>query len=279
MYSGIILVTLFRPKNRETIFDMRILISNDDGFHAPGIRCLANHLAEMGHEVYVGAPDRERSTTGHCLTLHKPLRAEDVAESYSPAVKKAWKINGTPCDAAKLTMNMLLDLSSLDLIVSGINRGPNLGTDVIYSGTVSAAVEGAIRGLPAVAVSLNSFDDLHYETAARFVGQFIAQLDLAAYPRHTIMNVNVPAIPYDELKGVKITRLGLHRFRDVFEERADLRGQTYYWQTGIVQNQEQDLDTDVFAVKDHWVSVTPIHYDMTRYDYLDKLADWSLQLA
>lgn len=258
---------------------MRILISNDDGYHAPGIRCLANLLAEQGHTVFVGAPDRERSTTGHCLTLHKPLRAEPVPEHYSPAVSKAWKINGTPCDAAKLAMNMLLDISSLDLVVSGINRGPNLGTDVIYSGTVSAAVEGAIRGVPSIAVSLNSFDDQHYDTAARFIGTFVAGLDLKAFPRHTVMNVNVPALPYAELKGVRVTRLGLHRFRDVFEERADLRGQAYFWQTGIVENREQDADTDVFAVNEGYVSLTPIHYDMTRYDFLDSLNSWDLRLA
>lgn len=258
---------------------MRILISNDDGYHAPGIRCLTNHLAELGHEVFVGAPDRERSTTGHCLTLHRPLRAEDASELYSEQVRKAWKINGTPCDSVKLAINMLLKLDSIDLIVSGINRGPNLGTDVIYSGTVSAAVEGAIRGIPALAVSSNSFDDLHYETAARFIGAFIPQLDLSDFPLHTVLNVNVPAVPHEELKGVRVTRLGLHRFRDIFEERKDLRGHSYYWQTGIVEDHEQDEDTDVFVVRENFVSVTPIHFDMTRYNYLETLAGWSLKLG
>lgn len=257
---------------------LRILISNDDGYHAPGIRCLADHLAELGHSVYVGAPDRERSTTGHCLTLHKPLRAEEVGELYSPQVKKAWRINGTPCDSAKLAMNMLLDINEIDLVLSGINRGPNLGTDVIYSGTVSAATEGAIRSLPAIAVSLDSFDDVHYETAARFVGVFLEQIDWAHFPKHTIMNLNVPAVPYDELAGVRVTRLGLHRFRDIFEQRNDLRGRSYFWQTGIVENREQDPDTDVAAVRQGYVSVTPIHYDMTRYDYLDSLQGWPLGL-
>ncbi len=257
---------------------LRILLSNDDGYHAPGIRCLANHLAELGYEIFVGAPDRERSTTGHCLTLHKPLRAEEVPELYSPQVAKAWKINGTPCDSAKLSMNMLLDISTIDVVISGINRGPNLGTDVIYSGTVSAAVEGAIRAIPAIAVSLDSFDDLHYETAARFIGQLVKQTNFATFPRHMILNVNVPAIEYDSLAGVKVTKLGLHRYRDIFEKREDLRGKVYYWQTGVIENREEASDSDVLAVRQGYVSVTPIHYDMTRYDFLSSLQEWGLKL-
>lgn len=258
---------------------LRILISNDDGYHAPGIRCLANYLAELGHEVFVGAPDRERSTTGHCLTLHKPLRAESVSEFYSPKVAGAWKINGTPCDAAKLAMNMLLDISTIDVMISGINRGPNLGTDVIYSGTVSAAVEGAIRAIPAIAVSLDSFDDLHYETAARYIGQLLRQMRWDAFPRHMILNVNVPAVEFEQLAGVKVASLGLHRFRDIFEQRTDLRQKTYYWQTGIVDNREEAPESDVFAVREGYVAITPIHYDMTRYDFLNSLQEWDLNLG
>lgn len=257
---------------------MRILISNDDGAHAPGIRALANHLAELGHEVNVGAPDRERSTTGHCLTLHKPLRAEEVPEFYSPRVHKAWRINGTPCDSVKLAMNMLMDISKIDLVLSGINRGPNLGTDVIYSGTVSAATEGAIRGIPSIAVSLASFDDRHYHTAAQFIGTFLEQIRWSEFPRHTLFNVNVPPVEPSELEGVRVTRLGLHRFRDIFEKRLDLRGHAYYWQTGIVEDHEEDPDTDVFALRENYVSVTPIHYDMTRHDYMPVLQSWDVSL-
>ncbi len=258
---------------------MRILISNDDGAHAPGIRALANALAEAEHDVFVGAPDRERSATGHCLTLHKPLRAEEVPEMFSAKVKKAWKINGTPCDSAKLTMNMLLDLSSIDLVVSGINRGPNLGTDVIYSGTVSAAVEGAIRGLPAIAVSIDSFDDVHYETAAQVVVDLIQQIQWSEFKPHTVLNINVPAIPHDQLKGIRVTRLGLHRFKDIFERRQDLRGKAYFWQTGVVVDHGEEEDTDVVAVSQNYVALTPIYYDMTRYDYIDTVDQWSLQLS
>lgn len=257
----------------------RILISNDDGYHAPGIRCLADHLAELGHEIFVGAPDRERSTTGHCLTLHKPLRAEEVREFYSPRVAGAWRINGTPCDAAKLSLNMLMDISTIDVMISGINRGPNLGTDVIYSGTVSAAVEGAIRGIPAIAVSLDSFDDLHYATAARWIGQLLTQIRWEAFQKHMVLNVNVPAVDYDQLAGVRLTRLGLHRFRDIFEKREDLRGKAYFWQTGIIENREQAPDTDVAAVAAAYVSLTPIHFDMTCHDLLAPMAEWGFQLG
>lgn len=255
---------------------MRILISNDDGAFAPGIRCLANALAEAGHEVFVGAPDRERSATGHCLTLHKPLRADEVPELYSNQVKKAWKINGTPCDAAKLALNMLMDIETLDLVVSGINRGPNLGTDVIYSGTVSAAVEGAIRGLPSIAVSIDSFDDMHYDTAAKVIVGLVAQIDWASFERHTVLNVNVPAVAYEELAGIRVTRLGLHRFKDVFERREDLRGKPYFWQTGVVIDHGEEDDTDVVAVQQGFVALTPISYDMTRFDCMDKVNSWSL---
>jgi 5'-nucleotidase len=176
-------------------------------------------------------------------------------------------------------MNMLMDIESIDVVVSGINRGPNLGTDVIYSGTVSAAVEGAIRGLPSIAVSLDSFDDLHYETAARFVGQVLNQIHWDAYPRHMILNVNVPAVDFEQLAGVRVTKLGLHRFRDVFEKREDLRGNPYYWQTGIIVSREEDAESDVLAVRQGYVSVTPIHYDMTRYDFMAPLQGWGLKLG
>lgn len=257
---------------------MRILVSNDDGVHAPGIRSLANALAEAGHEVFVGAPDRERSATGHCLTLHKPLRADEVPELYNSSVKKAWKINGTPCDSAKLAMNMLLDIQTLDLVISGINRGPNLGTDVIYSGTVSAAVEGAIRGIPAVAVSIDSFDDQHYETASRFIVNLLEQVQWNDFKRHTVLNVNVPALAFEDLKGVRVSRLGLHRFKDVFEKREDLRGRPYFWQTGVVVDHGEEDDTDVAAINQGFVAITPIYYDMTHYQYLDTVKNWTVAL-
>lgn len=257
---------------------MRILICNDDGVFAPGIQILANHLAEIGHAVFVGAPDRERSTTGHCLTLHKPLRALDARYLFNSLVKEAWQINGTPCDSAKLAMRMLVGIEQIDMVVSGINRGPNLGTDVIYSGTVSAAMEGAIAGFPSIAVSMASFDDIHYETGAYFVGSLIEQIQTHGLAKHTVMNVNVPALPVEAVKGVKITKLGLHRFRDIFEKRVDLRQHDYYWQTGVVEDREQEDDTDVLSVAHGYIAVTPLHYDMTRYGLMDGLKQWQLEL-
>lgn len=255
---------------------MRILICNDDGVYAPGIQTLANHLAEIGHSVYVGAPDRERSTTGHCLTLHKPLRALDARHLFHASIKEAWQINGTPCDAAKLSLRMLVGVENIDMLISGINRGPNLGTDVIYSGTVSAAMEGAIAGLPSIAVSMTSFDDVYYDTAAHFVGQLVTQIQAHGLAKHTLLNVNVPPLPQAEVKGVRIAKLGLHRFRDIFEKRIDLRDHAYYWQTGVVEDCEQGEDTDVLAVAHGYIAVTPLHYDMTRYNVMNTLQEWPL---
>lgn len=253
---------------------MRILISNDDGYHAPGIQALANHLAELSHDVYVGAPDRERSTTGHCLTLHKPLHPTEVKGIYSPKVKKVWKINGTPCDSAKLTLNRLVDHTQIDVMLSGINRGPNMGADVLYSGTVSAALEGALYNIPSIAISLNSFDDLHYHTAAEFVGKFLEQINLAQFPEHNVLSVNVPAVEPEDVVGVKVTRLGRPRFKDVFEERKDPRGRDYYWQFGVVENIEEP-GTDIEAVHQNFISVTPIHYDMTRQSSMEVVNSWN----
>lgn len=257
---------------------MKILISNDDGIFAPGIKELTNHLAECGHDVYVTAPDREQSTTSQSLTLHKPLRPTE-ANIFSSKVKKAWHVNGTPCDSVKMGIGVILaELNiDVDVVVSGINRGPNLGTDVIYSGTVSAAIEGSILGKPAIAVSLASFEDKHYHTAAIFIGNLLnKEKEIFALPKQTILNVNVPPLEIDEVAGVRITHLGLHRFRDLFEKRTDLRGKVYYWQAGIVEESHNHPDSDVIAVNNNFISVTPIHYDLTSYDLINSVKDWHL---
>lgn len=253
---------------------MRILVSNDDGIFAPGIKALAETLAKE-HDVYVVAPDRERSANGHALTLHKPLRAEEL--DFFKDVKGAWQVNGTPSDCVKLAIGAILE-ETPDLVVSGINRGQNMGTDVIYSGTVSAAMEGNILGIQSVAVSLASFDDLHYQTAADFVLQFIRNFETHKLPPKTLINVNVPPVSYDKLKGVKITRLGVHRYTDLFEKRTDLRGRTYYWLSGSPLEHDDEDDTDTHAVKGHYVSLTPIHYDLTNYSFFDSFQNWDTNI-
>ncbi len=254
---------------------MRILISNDDGIYAPGIKSLAETLATV-HDVYVAAPDRERSANSHALTLNKPLRAEEV--DIFNNVKGAWHINGTPADCVKIALGALLDHEP-DLVVSGINRGQNMGTDVVYSGTVSAAMEGNILGIPSIAVSLASFADKHYDTAAKFILKFIENFDKNSLPLKTLFNVNVPAVPYEELLGVKITRLGIHRYIDVIEKRADLRGKVYYWLGGEPSEKDDEEGTDSDAIKNKFISITPIHYDLTNYEFMAQLYNWDLNTS
>ena len=254
---------------------MRILVSNDDGITAPGIQALASALASE-HEVYVLAPDRERSATGHALTLHRPLKVEPFA--WGGEVAGAWAVTGTPSDCVKLAVGAILK-EPPDLIVSGINRGPNLGTDVLYSGTVSAALEGVINGFPAVAFSLATFSDIGYERAADFAVQLVRQLAPRTLPPKFLLNVNVPAQAGEAFRGVKVTKLGVRKYRDTFEERKDPRGQTYYWLAGEVVEEGEEADTDVVAVRDNYVSVTPIQYDMTHYPMLDPVKNWKIQLT
>jgi 5'-nucleotidase len=253
---------------------MRILVSNDDGIFAPGIKVLAETLATE-HEVYVIAPDRERSANGHALTLHKPLRAEEM--DLFKGVKAAWQVNGTPSDCVKLGVGAILE-DMPDIVVSGINRGQNMGTDIIYSGTVSAAMEGNILGIPSVAVSLASFADIHYQTGADFILRFLINFQSKKLPPKTLLNVNIPAIPQDKVKGVKITKLGVHKYTDIFEKRTDLRGKTYYWLAGESLEYEDEENTDIVAVKQNYISVTPIHYDLTNYEFLNDLGKWNIDI-
>lgn len=249
---------------------MKLLISNDDGIFSLGVRTLANTLAEAGHEVTVVCPDRERSATGHGLTLHDPIRAEIVTGIFHPSVK-AWSCSGTPADCVKLALGALLDKFP-DFVLSGINHGSNLGTDVLYSGTVSAAMEGMIEGIPSVAFSLSSYTSQEFEAAGKFAKTLVDQLCQQPLPAALLLNVNVPPIKPEEIAGVKVTRQGIRRYIDTFEKRVDPRGKTYYWLAGeVVQDVEQpghlhlpeDVPTDVQAIRDKYISVTPLQYNLT----------------
>ncbi len=252
---------------------MRILVSNDDGIFAPGIKALAETLAKE-HDVYVVAPDRERSANGHALTLHKPLRAETV--DFLQGVKGAWQVNGTPADCVKLAVGVLFDFVP-DAVISGINRGQNMGTDVMYSGTVSAAMEGTILGINSIAFSSSSFTDNHYQTAADFALKIIRELK-NGLPDKTLLNINVPSVCNEEIKGIKITKLGVHRYIDKFEKRTDLRGKNYYWFAGDPMEYEDEENTDIVAVKQNYISVTPIHYDLTNHNYIPNLKSWDISI-
>jgi 5'-nucleotidase len=254
---------------------MRILVSNDDGIMAPGIRALAETLA-TAHDVYVMAPDRERSATGHALTLHKPLRVEKV--DFIPGVRAAWALNGTPSDCIKLAVGAMLD-GPPDLVVSGINRGPNLGVDVIYSGTVSAAVEGMMMGFKAIAVSIGAFDDKHYPTAAQAILRMVDDVAAYPFPARTLVNVNVPSVPPEEIRGSMLTKLGVRRYHDKFESRVDLRGRTYYWLAGEVVEVDEEPTADVTAMKQNLISITPVHYDLTCYPLLQDMQAWGQRMS
>lgn len=246
---------------------MRLLVTNDDGLNSPGLYKLVETLAKMA-DIYVVAPDRERSGTGHGITVYDPIMIKRV--DSIEAARMAWVVYGTPADCVKLGLSALLP-EPPDLVVSGINKGANLGWDVLYSGTVSAAMEGVIMGVPSIAVSLSSYEDLEdYAFAARFTRAVCRQLERDGTDKDTIININVPAIPRSEIRGVRVTRLGSRRYDNVFEERKDPRGNTYFWLGGEVIDEDQEPDSDVAAVNEGFISVTPIHFDLTDYPLIEK---------
>ncbi|MBD2175490.1 5'/3'-nucleotidase SurE [Pseudanabaena sp. FACHB-1998] len=252
---------------------MNILISNDDGIYAPGVRALAEALSETEHRITVVCPDRERSATGHALTLQEPLRVDQITGIYPDSIE-AWACSGTPSDTVKLALDALL-VEPPDLVLSGINRGANLGTDVLYSGTVSAAMEGVMEGLPSIAFSLASFAHLDFSAAANFAKKMVKAI--AAYPLEEaiLLNVNVPAIAEEDICGTVITRLGIRRYKDLFEKRIDPRGKTYYWLSGVVVEEEAEADTDIQAIRDNYITITPLKYDLTLAPAIPFLKTWT----
>lgn len=241
---------------------MYILISNDDGYRAPGIRVLAEAVESIAR-VTVVAPDRDRSGASNSLTLDYPLRARLGENGYT-------SVEGTPTDCVHLAITGLLE-EEPDMVISGINAGANLGDDVIYSGTVAAAMEGRFLGLPAIAVSMASFEPKHFPTAAQVVLDLLERLKQQPIPAATILNVNVPDLPYNELQGLEVTRLGhRHKSEPVICER-DPRGRPIYWVGPAGSEQDAGPGTDFHAVRNGFVSVTPIHVDLTRYDVLDQV--------
>ncbi len=254
---------------------MKILLTNDDGIYADGLRAVCAELARIG-EVYVVAPDREMSATGHGITIHKPLRVEEITSF--PNAQKAWAVDGTPSDCVKLAVECLLNEDRPDIVLSGINRGPNLGTDVLYSGTVSAAIEGVILGVPSVAVSLTAFENPYYDFAAIFSRIIVTRVLKEGLPPDTLLNINVPSLPHQDIAGIEVTRLGVRRYRNVFDKRMDPRGKTYYWLAGEVVETDDEPDTDSMAIKNNMISITPIHFDLTRLDMMDMIRDWEIKL-
>ncbi len=250
---------------------MRILVSNDDGINAKGIRILAAELRKIG-EVTVVAPETERSAVGHAITLSDPLRVKEVRDNGELF---GYSVNGTPSDCVKIAINALLP-EPPELVVSGVNLGANVATDIIYSGTVSAATEGTIMGVPSIAVSLNTFVNPDFRPAAQFARLLALEVHERGLAQGTLLNVNVPNLPLDQIKGVVVARQGKSRFVETFHKRIDPRNNTYYWQAGEMVVIEEGEDVDVAALRAGNITVTPIHYDLTNYAELETLRQWDL---
>jgi 5'-nucleotidase len=238
---------------------MIVLLSNDDGIQSEGLTALEKTLG-LSAETYTVAPDRAQSSMSHALTLHRPLRAQELGP-------RRLAVDGTPVDCVKLALTGLLPVRP-DLVVSGINKGPNLGDDIIYSGTVSAAIEAALLGIPAIAVSLVSFQNFDFHAAAQFTAHLIGKIQERGFAPATLLNVNVPSLPRDQLKGWKLTRMGKRHYSETIVERVDPRGGKYYWIGGDDLGFAQDNGTDCVAVQDGYVSVTPLQVDLTDYKLL-----------
>ncbi len=253
---------------------MRILVTNDDGVQSDGLFALVSALREVG-DVSVVAPERQQSATGHAITLHKPLRLSEVKLRDG---SKAFASNGTPSDCAALGILEVMG-GNVDLVVSGINHGPNLGWDVHYSGTVSAAIEAAMVGHASVAVSVASWDkDIHWGPAAKFAAEVAKRLQTQPLPPHTILNINAPNLPHSELKGIAVTTQGRRQYVDRLEKRLDPVGRPYYWLGGSLAEEAAGAEagSDVRAVADGRISLTPIHLDLTAYSLLPSLKEWEL---
>lgn len=248
---------------------MLVLVTNDDGIHAPGLAALAAELGRLGR-VAVVAPDRERSATGHSLTLHSPLRAEEIRPQW-------FAIDGTPTDCVNLGIHGLFRERPA-LVVSGINHGANMGDDITYSGTVAAAMEATLMGVPAFAVSLANHSDaqVDYRPAARFAAHLARAVLERGLPRDTFFNVNVPALKDDQLQGVRLTRQGKRIYGDLVIENTDPRGRKYYW-IGAGDLDFKDVEgTDFHAVHRGFISLTPLHLDLTNYRSFEELSTWDL---
>lgn len=244
---------------------MKILISNDDGYQAPGIRCLAEHLRQIA-EVVVVAPERDHSGASNSLTLQNPLRAVTMEDGVI-------RVSGTPTDCVHLAITNLLDFEP-DMVVSGINAGANMGDDVIYSGTVAAAMEGRFLGLPAIAISMAEYKPQHYPTAGHIAICLVRQLLANPLPPDTILNVNVPDVALQDLGGLEATRLGQRHKSEPVIRDTDPRGRPIFWIGPAGAEQDGGPGTDFYAVRNHRVSVTPIQVDLTRHNAIHHVADW-----
>ncbi len=245
-----------------------ILVTNDDGIHSPGIQALEEALSKIG-KVTVVAPDRERSAVSHSITLHHPLRAVETSPQH-------FSVDGTPTDCVLLGVLELMK-EKPDLVVSGINIGPNLGDDITFSGTVAAAMEGTLLGIPSIAMSLVTRTRIDFEPAADFARQLSLRVIQKGLPKDTLLNVNVPALPENEIQGVKFVKHGKRIYRDKIIKKIDPRGRLYYWIGGEEPHYHKEIDTDFHAIEQNYISITPIHMELTNDEVLEELQKWDFQ--
>ena len=250
---------------------MKILISNDDGITAPGLNALLQPFKNAGHEIVVVAPTHENSASSHAITVHDPIFV--CEHKFTDPQIKGWSVGGRPADCVKIALEVLLKDDLPELVISGINAGSNLGLDTMYSGTVNAALEASMHDIPAIAVSLNSrASDADYSVAVEYALKITQDYMNFALPKSTMLNVNVPGVAKEDIKGIRLTKLGDVWYDNVFSPRQDLRGRTYYWLGGeIVLNTVCNIEYDVDAVNQNWVTVTPLHYDLTDKESFEKL--------
>jgi 5'-nucleotidase len=249
---------------------MKILLTNDDGIQSQGLKALFKAMRALG-DVSVVAPDRDRSAASHSLTLHKPLRAEPVGLEW-------YSVSGTPTDCINLAANGILK-DRPDLVVSGINKGGNLGDDITYSGTVSGAMEGTLLGIPSIAVSQVGEEPFHFETAAKMLVRLARRIQREGLPPDTLLNVNVPNLPWRAIRGIRLTCLGKRIFdSNTIVKKTDPRGKEYYWIGGNRLQWESRENTDQEAIEAGFISVTPLHLDLTNYRALERLKNWEKSL-
>jgi len=244
---------------------MRILLSNDDGYFSPGLACLATHLSAIA-DVVVVAPERDRSGASNSLTLDRPLNLRRAASGF-------YYVNGTPTDCVHLAVTGMLDYQP-DMVVSGINSAANMGDDTIYSGTVAAATEGFLLGIPAIAVSLAGREQENYETAARVVVDLVRRFEKNTHSAPWLLNVNVPDVAYEELQGIEVTRLGKRHKAEPVIKASNPHGQTVYWIGAAGKEQDAGKGTDFGAIAENRVSVTPLQVDLTQYSQQDAVRTW-----
>jgi 5'-nucleotidase len=250
---------------------LSVLLSNDDGIDAPGLHALAREMERIA-EVTVVAPDRQQSAVGHAITMNYPLRAVPFRRGDRLF---GYAVEGTPADAVKLGVRFLMKKRP-DLLLSGINHGSNTAINIIYSGTVSAATEGTILGIPSIAVSLTTYEEADFTYAAKVAARLALVVAERGLPAGTLLNVNVPAVPENEIRGVALTKQGTSTWDDTFDVRRDPANREYFWLKGRLKVTDTDPEADLIAVQNRYVSITPIHYDLTDRRLLEEMRGWGV---